>query len=121
MSTSPRTRLSREEETFLRHWIYDEAHYQDGIGPAKRLQVQNRAIPADLATIIAATIPDAGEQEAAALGPPPPEAPTWPWSEGALTARVAEARAFLTERRPADPHPLTAPAPPPDTTPRSPP
>ena len=50
----PRMRLSREEETFLRHWIYDEAHYQEGTGPAKRLQLQHRARPADVAILIAA-------------------------------------------------------------------
>jgi hypothetical protein len=32
-----RMRLSPEEETFLRHWMYDEVHYQNGTGPAKRL------------------------------------------------------------------------------------
>ncbi len=25
-------RLSRDEEAFLRHWMYDEVHYQDGPG-----------------------------------------------------------------------------------------
>ena len=43
-------KLSRDEEIFLRHWIYDEAHYRDGTGPAKRLQREHRAIPADLGT-----------------------------------------------------------------------
>jgi hypothetical protein len=93
-------RLSPEEETFLRHWIYDEAHYRDGVGSAKRLQVQHRVAPADLATIIAATIPDPAEQEAAGFGPPPAEAPVWPWSEEAFRARLSEARAGLADRQP---------------------
>jgi hypothetical protein len=91
-------RLSREEETFFRHWIYDEAHYQDGPGPAKRLQVERRATPADLAVLISVTLPDPADQEAAGLGPPPAEAPVWPWSDEALRARIAEARAALAEQ-----------------------
>jgi hypothetical protein len=88
-------KLSREEEAFLRHWIYDEAHYQDGPGPAKLLQLHHQVIPADLATLIAAAIPDPADQEAASLGPPPVEPPAWPWSVEALRARLAEARAAL--------------------------
>ena len=91
-------KLSRDEESFLRHWIDDEAHYQDGQGPAKRLQLQRKAIPADLATLIAAAIPDLSDQEAAGLGPPPPEPLTWPWSEETFRVRLAEARAILAER-----------------------
>lgn len=94
---SPLMKLSRDEERFLRHWIHDEAHYQDGVGPAKRLQVQHRAIPADLATLIVAAIPDPADQEAAGLGPPPAEPPTWPWSEREWSERVAEARTVLAE------------------------
>ena len=90
-------RLSRDEDLFLRHWMYDEVHYQDGTGPAKRLQLQHRAIPADLAVLIAAAIPDPMEQEEAGQGPPPTELPTWPWSEGTLRERVAEARALLAK------------------------
>ena len=75
-----RMRLSPEEEIFLRHWMHDEVHYQEGVGPAKRLQVQHQVPPAQLATIIAAAIPDPAEQEAAGIGPPPPEPPCWPWS-----------------------------------------
>ena len=97
-STHPRMKLSREEETFLRHWIYDEAHYQDGPGPAKRLQVEHRVTPADLALLISAALPDPADQEAAGLGPPPAEAPTWPWPDDALRARIAEAQAALAER-----------------------
>src|SRR5947209_15822652 len=44
-------KLSPEEETFLRRWMYDEVHYQEGPGPAKRLQVAHRVPPADLAAI----------------------------------------------------------------------
>jgi hypothetical protein len=94
-------RLSPEEEAFLRRWIYDEAHYQEGAGPAKRLQVQHRVRPADLAVVIAAAFSDPGEQEAAGLGPPTADAPPWPWSEEALRERLTEARATLAQRHPA--------------------
>src|SRR4051812_24542585 len=97
-SKHPLMGLSPDEESFLRCWMFDEAHYQEGIGPAKRLQLQHRAIPADLAILIAAGMPDPGEQEAAGEGSPPAEPPTWPWTEGALTARLAEARAVLARR-----------------------
>jgi len=92
-------RLSREEEIFLRHWMYDETHYQEGPGPAKRLQVAQGVIPADLAVIIAAALPDPATQEAAGLGPPPVEPPTWPWSAGAFASRLHEAQARLAGRR----------------------
>ena len=91
----PLMKLSRDEELFLRHWMYDEVHYQDDIGPAKRLQVQHRAIPADLAVLIAAAIPDPVDQEEAGLGPPPVGSPTWPWSEETLKLRISEARTAL--------------------------
>src|ERR1700722_15585125 len=90
-------KLCPEEESFLRCWMYDEVHYQKGPGPAKRLQLAHRAIPADLATIIAASISDPAEQEAAGLAPPP-ELPTWPWAEDSLPARLEEARAVLAEQ-----------------------
>jgi hypothetical protein len=67
----PLMSLSRDKETFLRHWMYDEVHYQAGQSPAKRLQVQHEAVPADLAVLIAATMPDPTDQDAAGLGPPP--------------------------------------------------
>jgi hypothetical protein len=92
-------KLSRDEESFLRHWIYDEAHYQDRRGPAKGLQLQHMAVPADLGTLIAAAIPDPPDQEAAGLGPPPREPLTWPWSAVTLRARLAEARIELAKRR----------------------
>jgi hypothetical protein len=89
-------RLSRDEEAFLRAWIYDEAHYQDGVGPAKRLQVQQGVKPADLAVLVAAALPDPAEQEAAGLGPPCTEAPAWPWTAETFRQRLAEARATLS-------------------------
>jgi hypothetical protein len=96
----PLMRLSREEEAFLRHWIYDEVHYQNGAGAAKRLQVQHQAVPADLAMLVAAAIPDATDQEAAGQGPPPSEPATWPWSPEALRARLSEARVALAKATP---------------------
>ncbi len=94
-NTRPRMRLSHEEEVFLRHWIHDEAHYQESPGPAKALQLRNRVISADLAKLIAAAIPDLEDQEAAGSGPPPAEPPVWPWSEGEFRSRLAEARSIL--------------------------
>ncbi len=88
-------KLSREEQLFLRHWMHDEVHYQDGTGPAKRLQLQYGAVPADLAVLIAAAIPDISEQDVAGKGPPPDEPAAWPWSVDGFRARVAEARAAL--------------------------
>jgi hypothetical protein len=92
-------KLSRDEEIFLRHWIYDEAHYEGGQGPAKQLQMEHRVAPADIAVLVAASMPDLVEQEAAAIGPPPPEAPIWPWSGDACKCRLAEARALLARRK----------------------
>jgi hypothetical protein len=77
--------------------MYDEVHYQDGEGPAKQLQLRHRAVPADLAVLIAAAIPDPAEQEAAGLGPPA-ESLAWPWTEEALRARLVEARSLLARR-----------------------
>jgi hypothetical protein len=37
LSKLARMKLSRDEKIFLWHWMYDEAHYQAGPGPAKRL------------------------------------------------------------------------------------
>jgi hypothetical protein len=95
----PRMKLSREEETFLRHWIYDEAHYEEGPGPAKRLQLQHQATPADLALLIAAAIPDPADQEAASLVRTVAEPLTWPWSDETFRSRLAEARSFVGERQ----------------------
>jgi len=91
-------RLSRDEELFLRHWMYDEVHYQDGPRPAKRLQLQHRAIPADLAALIAAAIPNAADQEMAGFSTRSAEIPMWPWTADSLSARLAEAKAALVER-----------------------
>ena len=91
----PRMKLSREEEAFLRHWMYDEVHYADGPGAAKQLQLHHGVAPADLALLIAAGIPDLAEQEAAGFGPPPTEPPHWPWSDQTFRQRVAEARDTL--------------------------
>lgn len=90
-------KLSRDEEIFLRHWMHDELGFRQAPGPAKQLQIEHRAIPADLGFVIAASIPDPIEQERAALSPPS-EAPIWPWTETGLRARVAEARELLAKR-----------------------
>lgn len=95
LSKHPRMRLSRDEEVFLRHWMYDETHYMEGQGPAKRLQVQHRAVPADLAALIAASMPDPVDQGAAGIGPPPTQPPAWPWPGDALQMRLKEAQAAL--------------------------
>src|SRR5437764_136798 len=99
--TPPRMKLSREEQAFLRRWIYDEAHFRDGPGPAKRLQLEHRVIPADLAAVIAAGMPGTQDQFVAATAVPA-ERVDWPWTEDGLAERVAEARAALTaaERTP---------------------
>ena len=89
--------MSRDEELFLRHWVYDEAHYLSGVGPAKRLQVERRVSPADLATLVAAALPDPAEQEAA-TGCRPAGGAVWPWDDAAFRARVDEARAVLATR-----------------------
>src|SRR5689334_5539825 len=93
-SKHPPMKLSRDEELFLRHWIYDEAHFRDGVGLAKRLQVENRVVPADLAALIAAAIPDPRDQEEAAFTPPS-ISPRWPWPGDVFQTRLTEARAAL--------------------------
>ena len=97
--THPPMKLSREELLFLRHWMFDETHFQEGPGAAKRLQVAHGAAPADLAMLIAAALPDYAEQEAAGIGPAPDSTPQWPWSNRPLRARVAEAQALLEQKR----------------------
>jgi len=87
-------KLSREEEAFLRHWIYDEAHYQQGQGPAKRSQIDHKVRPADLAVLIAAGLPDLNDQQAAATTPPD-EPPRWPWSSDSFSSRLEQARRHL--------------------------
>jgi hypothetical protein len=61
----PLMKLPPQELAFLRHWMYDEAHFQEGQGTAKRLQVTHGVAPADVALLIAAAIPDTREQDAA--------------------------------------------------------
>jgi hypothetical protein len=95
----PRMKLSHEEEAFLRHWIYDEVHYEEGTGPAKQLQLEHRATPADLAILITAAIPDPADQEAASLDGTLAEPLSWPWSEEIFRSRLAEARYLLAERQ----------------------
>lgn len=92
---SVRMKLSREEELFLLQWMYDEWHFLEGRGPAKQLQVDQGAIPAHLATIIAAAWPDVKDQMRAGEGPPPSVSPCWPWTKERLAARVAEASELL--------------------------
>jgi hypothetical protein len=100
-NTHPRMKLSREEEIFLRHWIYDEWHFREGTGPAKRLQVAHKVPPFELALIIAASLTELGEQEAAAEGPPPADPPVWPWPGDSCARRVEEARDLLGAPKPA--------------------
>src|ERR1019366_5860747 len=90
----PRMKLSREEVNFLRHWIYDEVHFREGTGSAKRLQVAHKVPPFELALIISAAMTEPGEQEAAAEGPPPTEPLRWPWPDTAWASRLAEAQSL---------------------------
>ena len=96
----PLMKLSLEEEIFLRHWMYDEWHYEEGRGPAKQLQVEHKVVPTDIATLIAAAMPDLSEQRQAALGPPPAEPPVWPWPGDSCVCRVEEARELLDASKP---------------------
>ena len=91
----PCMKLCLEEESFRRHWMFDEVHYQDEQGPAKRLQIAKQVSPADLAVLIAAGLPDLADQEAAGQGPPPVTEPVWPWTEQTLRSRLDEARAMV--------------------------
>jgi hypothetical protein len=96
--TRPLMKLSRDEEVFLRHWMYEEVHYHDGPGLAKRLQREHRVLPADLGTVIAAAIPEPAEQATAGDSPPPAEPPVWPWSDEEWPVRLTEARTILRQR-----------------------
>jgi hypothetical protein len=51
LNKRPLMKLSRDEEVFLRHWMYDEVPYCDGQGPARRLQLEHRAVPAEMAIL----------------------------------------------------------------------
>ena len=75
--------------------MYEQFHYESGPGPAKRLQLEHRVIPAELSILIAAALPDPTDQKVAASGPPPAEAPCWPWTEEEFRGRIAQARAAL--------------------------
>lgn len=99
LKTHPRMKLSPDEERFLRHWIFDEAHYEDGPGVAKHLQLANGAIASDIASLIAAGIPDVDIQKTAASTPPTVARPAWPWTEQSLQTRLSEAREILAERQ----------------------
>ena len=92
-------KLSREEELFLRHWMHDEVHYLGGVGPAKRLQVEHGVTPADLATLVAAALPDPDAQQEAAANTPA-EPPRWPWPNDDFYARLTEAHTVLDARAP---------------------
>jgi hypothetical protein len=46
------------EEGFLKHWLFEQFHFENGPGPAKRLQLDHGAVPAHLSVLIAAAIPD---------------------------------------------------------------
>src|SRR5262245_9987987 len=94
----PLMKLSREEDLFLRHWMFEQFHYESGPGPAKRLQLEHGAIPAELSILIAAALPDPAAQQAASFGPPPAEPPAWPWAAEGFRARLAEARLALEKR-----------------------
>jgi hypothetical protein len=91
-------KLSREEDAFLKQWIFDEFHYESGVGPTKRLQLEHGVVPAQLSILIAAAIPDPADQKLAAFGPPPTDEPKWPWTEEEFRARLDEARAVLSAR-----------------------
>jgi len=98
-SKQPLMKLCPEEGVFLRHWLFDEYHYKSGAGPAKRLQIEHRVVPAELSVLIAAAIPDPADQKLAALGPPPADEAEWPWTEEGFRARLQEARTVLAARR----------------------
>src|SRR5438270_9333145 len=97
-NTLPQMKLSREEESYLRHWMIEEMHYRAGPGPAKRLQFEQGVASGDLAALIAATIGIPADQVAAGLGPPPDEAPSWPWTAQSFQNRPRLAHQVLAER-----------------------
>ncbi len=65
-SKRPLMRLYRDEEVFLRRWMYDEVHYGEGQGPAKRLQVQHMRL-ADARAALA--LVDDGSEWGSEAGP----------------------------------------------------
>ena len=76
--------------------MFEEFHYDSGRGPAKQLQIDHGAAPAELSILIAAAIPEPLDQKAIAAGPTPPETPKWPWTEEGFYARLTEARELLS-------------------------
>jgi hypothetical protein len=75
-------KLSPKQENFLKHWMYEELHFRDKslARPAKELQRQQPVVPAQIAAIIAAWMPDPIEQDKVLQGPPPETPPEWPWA-----------------------------------------
>ena len=96
--THPRMKLSHEEEAFLRPWMFDEVHFKEGHGPAKRQQVAQGVRPAELSLLIAAALPNPAEQQAAVSGATHSPCPTWPWSVQSFQDRLEEAQAILASR-----------------------
>lgn len=98
----PKTRLRMtlcpDEELFLRQWMFDEVHFEEGQGPAKRLQVAMGVRPAELSLLIAAALPDPAEQQAAVSGVDRSACPTWPWSVQSFQHRLGEAQAIIDSR-----------------------
>jgi hypothetical protein len=97
--TLPRMTLSLEGELFLRQWMFDEVHFEEGQGPAKRQQVAQGVRPAELSLLIAATLPDPAKQQAAVSGATRSLCPTWPWSVQSFQDRLGEAQAILASRQ----------------------
>jgi hypothetical protein len=78
--------------------MYDEVHYHEGRGPAKVLQLNHHVTAAELGILIAAAMPDSATQQSAAVNAPSLDLIKWPWTDAALTARLAEARSILALR-----------------------
>src|SRR4029077_1989128 len=95
----PPLTLSPEEELFLRQWMFDEVHFEEGQGPAKLLQVAQGVRPAELSLLIAAALPDPAAQQAAVSGATRSACPTWPWSAQSFQDRLGEAQALLASRQ----------------------
>ena len=97
----PMLKLAPIEENLLKQWMHDELHYTDKCRPrlAKKLQLEYQVVPAHLAEIIAAWMPNTGEQWQAAESVSSDEIPEWPWaSPGEFQARLAQARAILKQK-----------------------
>lgn len=97
--THPRMTLCPEEELFLRQWMFDEVHFEEGQGPAKSLQVAKAVRPAELSFLIAAALPDPAEQQAAVSGSSLSACPAWPWSVQSFQHRLEEAQTILASRQ----------------------